>query len=88
MNEISITNFQVVQNHPYVKAVAHLNMGGLHLRGLRLEERERGRLTVGFPGRKIQGAWQVVYEPGNRATESLILETLRHRYDTDPAVAA
>jgi DNA-binding cell septation regulator SpoVG len=88
VTKISITNFQVVQGHPYVRAVAHLRMEGLHLRGLRLEESERGELTVGFPGRKIQGTWQVVYEPRNRATESQILDALKARYHAEPQVAA
>ena len=60
MTKISVINFSLVDNHPYVKAVANLSMEGLYLRGLRLEERERGELTVGYPGRKVQGQWQVV----------------------------
>jgi DNA-binding cell septation regulator SpoVG len=88
VTKISIISFQVVRDHPYVKAIAHLDMEGLKLRGLRLEEGEKGELTVGFPGRKIQGTWQIVYEPRTRATESLILDTLRTRYQTDLKVAA
>lgn len=80
MTRIFITDFQVVEDHPYLKAVAHLKMDGLQLRGLRLEEKEYGELTVGFPGRKIQGHWQVVYEPRNRAIEALILDTLKSCY--------
>lgn len=88
MTKISVINFSLVDNHPYVKAVANLSMEGLYLRGLRLEERERGELTVGYPGRKVQGQWQVVYEPRNRATESLILDQLKKHYEASDRMAA
>ena len=88
MTKISVTNFHLVENHPYVKAVAHMKMEGLYLRGLRLEQREQGELTVGYPGRKVRGQWQGVYEPGNRATESLILEQLKTHYEASGRMAA
>lgn len=88
MTKISIIDFKTLPNHPYVKAIAHLEMEGLSLRGLRLEEIKRGELTVGFPGRKIRGTWQVVYEPRNRTTEHLILNALRKRYEADLGVAS
>lgn len=88
MTRISVINFSRVDDHPYVKAVAHLRMEGLYLRGLRLEERGRGELTVGYPGRKVQGQWQVVYEPRDRATESLILDQLKRHYEATDRTAA
>lgn len=88
MKRISVTHFSRVDNHPYVRAVADLTLEGLYLRGLRLEERASGELTVGYPGRKVQGQWQIVYEPRNRATESLILDQLKMHYQASNRRAA
>ena len=88
MTRISVINFSRVDDHPYVRAVANLTMEGLYLRGLRLEERASGELTVGYPGRKVQGQWQIVYEPRNRATESLILDHLKTHYNASDRRAA
>lgn len=73
MNHISITEFRIIKRHPYVRALASLNYFGLKLRGLRLEQSRNGELTLGFPGRKIQGHWQIVYQ----AEEPEVLESLK-----------
>ena len=80
MKNISITKFQPIEKHPYLRALADLTLNGIHLRGLRLEQRKHGELTLGFPGRKIQGRWQVVYEAENRDTKALLLESLVNHY--------
>lgn len=80
MEHISITQFRLVKNHPYLKALVDVKIAGLHLRGLRLEEKQRGELDLGFPGRKIQGQWQVVYEAEDRTTRSELLNTLQSVY--------
>lgn len=85
-NQINITKFQTVKGHPYLKALADLTLGGLHLRGLRLEQKQRGNLTLGFPGRKIQGHWQVVYEPEDSKVEQRLLKSLEtHYYEQEKA---
>lgn len=80
MKNISITEFRMVRNHPYLKALVNLKVNGIHLRGLRLEEKARGELTLGFPGRKVQGHWQVVYEADDQKTESQLLQLLGEHY--------
>lgn len=80
MTNICITRFEVIQNHPYLRALADLNISGLQLRGLRLEEKNRGGLTLGFPGRKIQGQWQVVYEANCPQMRDQILQSLECCY--------
>ena len=80
MHNLSITEFRIVKNHPYLKALVNLKVQGIHLRGLRLEENAGGELSLGFPGRKVQGHWQVVYEADDRHTESQLLQLLGEHY--------
>lgn len=80
MNTVSITHFRIVENHPYLRALADLRFGGIQLRGLRLEEKSRGELTLGFPGRKIQGYWQVLYETQCPRLQQQILQSLECYY--------
>jgi len=79
MKSMFITEFQVVENHPYLKAIANVKWNGLHLRGLRLVE-GHGKLGLGFPGRKIQGQWQVVYETSDRSAKNRLLQQLTDHY--------
>lgn len=87
MENITITDFRIVDGHPYLKALANVTLSGLHLRGLRLEDTGRGVLALGFPGRKIQGHWQVMYETGNPETTGKILSALDSHYQMVKAVA-
>ena len=80
MNEISISHFKTVKNHPYLRALADVQVNKLTLRGLRLEDSGKGTLTLGFPGRKIQGHWQVVYETEDTRTHSQLLQCLVAHY--------
>ena len=80
MEHISITQFKMVKNHPYLRAIVDLRTSGLQLRGLRLEEGDSGELSLGFPGRKIQGQWQVVYETDDLASKTALLEHLQQKY--------
>lgn len=80
MIKISIKRFKQVQEHPYLRAVAEVEIGGLLLRGLRLEAKSCAELTLGFPGRKVQGHWQVVYQAENSQLEQRILQHLKEHY--------
>lgn len=78
---ISVLNFHTVEGHPYLRALADLEVNKITLRGLRLEDRGRGEFTLGFPGRKIQGHWQVLYQTHDPQTHSLLLQSLVGRYE-------
>ena len=88
MKHITIDQFRVVPNHPYLRALADIEINKMKLRGLRLEDRGRGELTLGFPGRKIQGQWQVVYETEDRRVHGELLECLVHHYQHHLGAAA
>jgi hypothetical protein len=88
MNTFSIHRFQVINNHPYMRALADVEFNKLMLRGLKLEDRGRGDLTLGFPGRKVQGHWQVVYETHDRSFHSELLQCLKNHYQNSQGVAA
>lgn len=81
MEHISITQYKMVKNHPYLKAIIDLRTSGLQLRGLRLEEGESGELSLGFPGRKIQGQWQVVYETDDQVSNKALLDHVQQQYE-------
>lgn len=74
MEHISVTQLRMVRNHPYLRALVDLNLSGVTLRGLRLEQDRNGELNLGYPGRKIQGEWQIVYQAANPATEKELLK--------------
>ncbi len=87
MHQISVTQFRLVKNHPYLRALADLNFSGLQLRGLRLEQDSKGQLTLGFPGRKIQGHWQVLYEPEDQKIHATLLNCMTGHYQENRAAA-
>lgn len=59
--QLTVEKFQRLKGHPFVRATAEVCYGGVCLRGLRLEERG-GDFSLGFPGRKVRQAWQVLFE--------------------------
>ncbi len=75
-----LLSFRVVERHSYLRAVADLSLKGLTLRGLKLEETSTGELVVKFPGRKIQGQWQTVFETNDDNVERLIHTLLTEAY--------
>lgn len=75
-----ITNFRVVKNHPYLRALADILISGFVVRGIKLEEGGGGQLHLGFPGRKVQGAWQLVCESENELARQRLLDRLEHHY--------
>lgn len=81
MNNITILNFRPIKNHPYMRALADLEVNKITLRGLRLEDLGGGRLTLGFPGRKVQGQWQVLYQMEDRQMRALLLDRLIGKYN-------
>ena len=87
MHQISVTQFRLVKNHPYLRALADLNFSGLQLRGLRLEQESNGELSLGFPGRKMQGHWQVLYEPEDHLIHNTLLECMTCHYQENRAAA-
>lgn len=88
MTKISVLNFRPVKNHPYMLALADLEINKITLRGLRLEHRGGGQYALGFPGRKIQGQWQVLYQTDDRAIQSQLLEKLLCEYNCSLGKAA
>lgn len=75
-----IHNFRLVQGHPYLRALADISIAGFVVRGIKLEEEAGGSWHVGFPGRKVQGGWQLVCESENEATRQDLLGRLTERY--------
>lgn len=58
---IKIRRMTAIRNRSPVRAVAEVEYAGLLLRGLKLEG-SGGELQLRTPGRKVGGAWQLVYE--------------------------
>jgi len=75
----SVTRMEKIHGHPWVRAVAEVELKGLRLRGLKLEEHAEGwRLTP--PGRRVQGVWQTLFSIQDRRLEKALLESLRLRH--------
>ena len=75
---IRVVSVSPVNNHHFVKAVVELEVGGLRLRGLKLEYFDR-QWRLSPPGRKILGCWQVLYEfVDGQAYRDLLQEVLTH----------
>ena len=79
-NKTSVTNLTLLEGHPYIKAVVNLVHGGMLLRGIRLEK-SQGQLTLGFPGRKVRGHWQVVFEASDPSERGKILDVITQAYE-------
>jgi DNA-binding cell septation regulator SpoVG len=75
-----ITNFRTVADHPYLRALADVSICGFVMRGIKLEEDHNGQLYLGFPGRKVQGSWQLVCESENAQARDALLARLQTRY--------
>lgn len=78
---ITINQFRLVKNHPYLRALADVSVAGFVLRGIKLEQDRDGQLAVAFPGRKIQGAWQVVCETEDPTTRSALLSVMAQEFE-------
>lgn len=79
MTKLQIDSFTLLRGHTYVRALAEVSVGGLRLRGLKLEER-RGEFRLGMPGRKVRGAWQTVLEIEDRKLAGQVRDLLVERY--------
>jgi DNA-binding cell septation regulator SpoVG len=55
-------------------------MSGFVVRGIKLEEGASGHLYLGFPGRKVQGGWQLVCEASNEQARARLLDRLTDYY--------
>lgn len=75
--ELSIDRVNRVENHPYLKALADVNVGGFVLRGIKLEQARDGKMVVAFPGRKIQGSWQIICEARDEAVKERLLTLIQ-----------
>ncbi len=62
--EVRVKSLQRIKNFSHVRAVAEVEYGGMLFRGLKLEERD-GEFHLASAGRKVNGAWQLVYELQN-----------------------
>ncbi len=78
--DLSIVNFRLVKNHPYLRALADLQVAGFVIRGIKLEQNQKGQLCLGFPGRKVQGSWQIVCQAENERMRLRLLAELSGRY--------
>lgn len=76
----AISNFRLVKDHPYLRALADLSLAGFVVRGIKLEEGQHGQLHVGFPGRKVQGQWQLICDSESDASRQALLELMADRY--------
>lgn len=76
----TILNFRLVKEHPYLRALADIRVGGFVLRGIKLQESEPGELSLSFPGRKVQGQWQLVCESEDEASRLELLSSLTQHY--------
>jgi DNA-binding cell septation regulator SpoVG len=74
-----ISNFRMVKDHPYLRALADINLSGFVVRGIKLEE-GAGQLHLGFPGRKVQGAWQLVCESESEVARQRLLSRMSEQY--------
>jgi hypothetical protein len=75
---IRVKSVNRVHNHNFVKAVVELEVGGLRLQGLKLEQAgHHWRLSP--PGRKMLGRWQVLYDFVDSQTyQELLRDVLTH----------
>lgn len=78
--EPTISNFRLVTGHPYLRALADISMAGFVVRGIKLEESSGGELHLRFPGRKLQGTWQLVCESENAVSHKSLLARLEKQY--------
>jgi hypothetical protein len=77
-----IQNFRLIKNHPYLRALADISLAGFVMRGIKLEEGACGDLYLGFPGRKVQGGWQLVCDwESETARERLLAAMVCHYTD-------
>lgn len=75
---MKLVNFRKVIGHPFCRALADIQIGGFLLRGFKLEGDE---LSLGCPGRKVAGAWQLVSEPLNQRTKAELRALLVAAYE-------
>lgn len=76
---LKLTRVEKIHGHPWIRAVAEIEVHGIRLRGIKLEEHREGwRVTP--PGRRVQGCWQSLFSFADRQLETALLETLRLRH--------
>lgn len=76
---VRVTKVEKINGHPWIRAIAEIEMEGVQLRGLKLEQHPEGwRLTP--PGRKINGGWQTVFSIQDRRLQQTVLEMVRLRH--------
>lgn len=75
-DSLAIRNFRRVEGHPYLRGLADISVDGILIRGIKLEDTGRGRLEVSFPGRKIQGAWQILCQAESESVHQRLLSRL------------
>lgn len=84
----TILNFYLLDNHPFVLALADIGIGGFIIFGVKLECDDKGRRYLGFPGRRVKNAWQEVCRIDHDPSKQHLLELLSQCYDTVVRVAA
>lgn len=75
-----IHNFRLIDNHPYLRALADISLAGFVIRGIKLEQGPCGDLFLGFPGRKVQGSWQLVCDWESVPARERLLSAMAARY--------
>ena len=75
---IRVASISPISNHSLVKAVVELDVDGLRLRGLKLEQ-TASEWRLSPPGRKVSGRWQVLFDFTDGPTyQRLLREVLHH----------
>lgn len=81
MKHINLIRLNRIDNHPYLRALADVTVGGFVIRGIKLEQARDGQLVVAFPGRKIQGRWQVICEAQDEAVKAHLLDLMQQEFE-------
>ena len=81
MNNIRLVNFRSVSNHPYLVALADLEVSQVLIKGLKLERDRSGNHHIAFPGRRIKGQWQVVCEVQNEMLRGQLRDLMARRLE-------
>lgn len=74
---IRVASISPITNHTMVKAVVELDVDGLRLRGLKLEQ-TASEWRLSPPGRKVSGRWQVLFDFTDGPTYQRVLREVLH----------
>lgn len=82
MKHLQLVNFRSVSDHPYLLALADLKIFNLVIKGLKLERDRKGQHHLAFPGRRINGQWQLVCETQSEDLRQQLLNLMTQELET------